>query len=59
MQNYKIAMRRRDGSIVIVSGKPRTAIEAREEAEKMNNKHYSELGALKGVAFIALNMNPY
>jgi len=59
MQNYKIAMRRLDGSIVIVSGKPRTAIEARDEAEKMNNKHQTELGALKGVAFVAMNMNPY
>lgn len=58
MQKYKIAMRRRDGSIVIVSGKNRGAIEAREEAERMNNKYQAELVELKGVAFVAMNMNP-
>ena len=58
MQNYKIAMRRKDGEVVIVSGKPRTLIDARAEAERMNNKHYAELKAMEGVAFVAMNMNP-
>ena len=58
MQNYKIAMRRNDGEIVIVSGKPRTLIDARAEAERMNNKHHAELKAMRGVAFVAMNMNP-
>ena len=58
MQNYKIAMRRQDGEVVIVSGKPRTLIDARAEAERMNNKYCAEIKVMGGVAFVAMNMNP-